>query len=121
MTLLCADPEKAANGKSLIDAGFTAHPSMLDVPTDIEAVKLPESISVGDVDFGLPMAGVKQIQEIFGKKNQTEEGRYEIVVLEGAKHGFAVRGDPNVKKEMEQGIIAEDQAVNWFKKWLEKS
>lgn len=122
VTLLCADSEKAANGRSLVDAGFTAHPSMLDVPADIEAVTLPLSVCIGDVDFGLPIAGVKQIQDIFERKNGEGEGlRYEIVVLEGARHGFAVRGNPKVKKEMEQGMVAEDQAVDWFRKWCDKS
>lgn len=101
-----------------MDAGFTAHPSMLDVPADIEAVTLPLSVCIGDVDFGLPMQGVRQIREIFERKNGGGEGgRFEIVVLEGARHGFAVRGNPKVEREMEQGIVAEDQAVKWFGKW----
>jgi len=119
VTILCADTEKAADGKSLIDAGFTAHPSGLAIPSDIEAVKLPLSISVGDVDFALPVGGVKQIGEIFDKKEDKE--KYELVVIPDAKHGFAVRGNPEVEKELKQGIQAEDQAVNWWTKWFEKA
>ena len=92
------------------------------MPADIEAVRLSLSIYIGDVDFGLPMEGARQVQGVFEEKNnRMEGGRYEIVVLEGAKHGFAVRGNPNAKKKMEQGIVAEDQAVNWFRKWCVKS
>ncbi len=115
VTLLCQDSEKASNGKSLVDAGFTAHPSGLTLPNDVEAVQKPLSIANGTLDFQLTMPGVNQIQEVFGKK---EQGRYEIVVYEGAKHGFAVRGNPKVERELKQGAEAEDQAIAWFTKWL---
>ena len=68
------------------------------------------------------MDGVRQIEGIFAKKetqlDQTDKGKYVISVVEGAKHGFAVRGDLGIEEEVKQGIIAEDQAVEWFQKWL---
>lgn len=118
VTLLCHDDEKASNGASLVDAGFTAHPSGLTLPGDIEAVEKPLSIANGTLDFQLTMPGVKQVQEIFANK---KEGRCEMVVYDGAKHGFAIRGNPKVEKELKQGLEAEDQAVAWFEKWLRTS
>ena len=112
---LCADVEKATNGKSLIDAGFTAHPSATKLPDDIERLQKPLSIANGTQDFQLTVSKMEQVKEIFARK---EPGKYELVVYEGAKHGFAVRGNPKVERELKWGLDAEDQAIAWFDKWL---
>jgi len=96
---LCADTEKTADGRSLIDAGFTAHPSMLSVPADIERVKLPLSIANGTKDFQLTPPLMEQTKEIFSKKDNCE-----LVVFDGAKHGFAVRSNPNDEREKKQEL-----------------
>lgn len=111
---LCSDAEKASNGKSLIDCGFTAHPSNLSIPQDADAVTKPLSIAVGDADFVMPLAQVETTREILRKKGDV----HEVVVFPGAKHGFAVRGPPDDEKAVEQGKQAEDQAVKWFEKWF---
>ena len=113
------------NGKPLIDVGYTAHPSNLSVPADLEKVKLPLAIDQGNEDFVTGMTQVKQIQEVFERKN-SEEGagkgqeRFEINVVEGAKHGFAVRCDMEKEDEAAQEQIAENHAVEWFKRWFAK-
>ena len=114
-TLLCHDAEKAPDGKSLVDVGFIAHPSLLVLPDDIELVRKPLSIAVGTRDNQLSLPKLEQIKAIFAEK---EQGKFELVVYEGAMHGFAVRGNPNNRKELEQGREAEDQAVAWFTRWL---
>ena len=111
------------NGKPLIDVGYTAHPSNLSIPADIEKVKLPLAIDQGDEDFAMSMTQVKQIQEAFEKKNSEERAskgheRFQINVVEGAKHGFAVRCDMDKEDEAAQEQIAEDHAVEWFKQWF---
>ena len=113
------------NGKPLIDVGYTAHPSNISIPADIEKVKLPLAIDQGDEDFAMSMTQVKQIQEVFERKNTEERAdkgkeRFEINVVEGAKHGFAVRCDMEKKDEAAQEQIAEDHAVEWFKRWFAK-
>jgi dienelactone hydrolase len=105
----------AKNGKPLVDAVFTAHPSALSVPGDIEKIKQPYSVAIGDGDFALPIKGVKQMQEVLEGMQDVES---EVVILPGAKHGFAVRGNPEDKKEKEQADQAEDQCVRWFEKYL---
>ncbi|MCJ1356762.1 MAG: hypothetical protein MMC33_006758 [Icmadophila ericetorum] len=115
--LLCHDSEKAANGKSLIDAGFTAHPSNLAIPDDANLVTLPLSVSIGDVDIALPLKQVQQTKEILEKKDAE---KFEVVILPGAVHGFAVRAKPGDEKGIEQGKQAEDQAVGWYTKRFEK-
>lgn len=121
--LLC-DPAtySTGDGKSLIDCAFVAHPSNLSLPTEIEKVTLPLRICQGSEDFVLGMDKVRQIEGIFAGKerqlDQSEKGKFVITVVEGAKHGFAVRGDLGVEEEVRQGMVAEDDAVTWFQKWL---
>ena len=120
-----------AKPKRLIDAGFAAHPSSVVLPGEIEKMKVPLSICQGTEDFMLNMDGVKVIQGCFEKMNdgsddhhkkvgggEDRKSKFEIEVVEGAKHGFAVRGHPEREEEMRQAQIAEDQAVNWFTRWL---
>lgn len=116
--LLCSDSEKATDGKSLIDCGFTAHPSNLVIPADAQIIKLPLSVAVGDADFVLPLADVQKTKAILEEKGKDT---HEVVVIPGAKHGFAIRAQPDDEKAVEQGLQAEDQAVNWFTKWFEKA
>ncbi len=99
------------NGKSMIDACFTAHPSWIIVPTDIEKVKIPLSIAVGDQDFVLPMPQVKQVQGILKDR---EDITGELVVYSGAGHGFSVRADLGNKQQQKQAEQAKDQAIKWF-------
>ena len=121
--LLCdSSAYPADDGKSLIDCAFIAHPSNLSLPGDIDKVTLPLRICQGSEDFVLNMDGVRQIESIFAKKesqlDENDRGKFVISVVEGAKHGFAVRGDLGVEEEVKQGMVAEDQAVDWFQKWL---
>lgn len=115
--LLCSASEKATNGTNLIDCGFTAHPSNLANPADAKAVTLPLSVTVGDVDMVMPLKEVEQVKEILGAKGK---GTHEVVILPGAKHGFAVRARPNDEKAVDQGKQATEQAVNWFTNWFSK-
>ncbi|KAK4698118.1 hypothetical protein P7C71_g49, partial [Lecanoromycetidae sp. Uapishka_2] len=82
-------------------------------------------ICQGSDDFVLNMDGVRQIEEIFAGKEkklpEIEKGRFVISVVEGAKHGFAVRGNLGIEEEVKQGMVAEDEAVKWFQKWLDQS
>ena len=114
--LLCSDSEKAANGKSLVDFGFTAHPSNLVIPQDADPVTKPLSVAVGDSDMVFSLQQVEKTKEILRKKGDM----HEVVIIPGAKHGFAVRGAPDDEKAVEQGMQAEDQAVAWFEKWFKE-
>ena len=105
----------AGNKKTLIDAAFTAHPSELNLPEDIVKIKLPWSMVVGDVDFALPIQRVQQAANILEAKQNVPS---EVVVIPNARHGFAVRGDPNDKAEVMMADQAEDQMVRWFARYL---
>ncbi|KAL8825086.1 MAG: hypothetical protein Q9170_007931 [Blastenia crenularia] len=111
-----------STGAPLVDAAFTAHPSNLTLPSDVEKAVKPLSISSGTKDFVLDMKGVESIKTVFARKNGEEgdERKFELRVVEGARHGFAVRGDPNDEEELRQAQVAEDQAVEWFNRWSEE-
>jgi len=100
--------------KPLIDAGFTAHPSNLSMPSDIANVKAPLCISIGDVDAGMKVQLVYQAKEILEKK----DGDHEVHILPGAKHGFAIRTDPDDARQVECRDLAELQALEFFGKHL---
>ncbi|KAI1875664.1 uncharacterized protein JN550_001950 [Neoarthrinium moseri] len=99
----------------LVDCGFTAHPSFVTVPKDIEGIRRPISIANGPDDQFLGRENMAVLKRILEAK---EDNAHEVVVYDGAKHGFAIRGDPNDPKQAELGAQAENQAVNWFKKQL---
>jgi len=110
--LLAADEKKAANGKALIDSAFTGHPSALEVPKDIENVKLPLAIAIGTKDVMLHGKGLETTREILERKPAYTE----VQVYEGAGHGFCVRADPTTEDAIRQAKEAEEQAVSFFKR-----
>ncbi|KAI9697772.1 MAG: hypothetical protein M1836_004448 [Candelina mexicana] len=110
---LCYSDRNTADGKSLIDVGYVAHPSKLSIPRDIIPIRRPLSVAVGTRDFQVPVPKLEEMRTLLEKKSEVE---HEVVVYEDAKHGFAVRGDPGSEKEQKQTVEAEDQAVAWFSK-----
>ena len=104
-----------AHGK-LVDCAFAAHPSAMTLPGDIEKIDVPFSMAIGDADLVMGMKEVKNTRRILNSKKSSLQS--EVVVYPGAKHGFAVRGDPGNEKEKEQGLEAEDQANTWFENQL---
>ena len=80
-------------------------------------MKVPMSVSAGSDDFVLSMEDVKKIEKAFTEKGGGAKG-FEVFIVEGGKHGFAVRGNPEKEEEARHCQEAEDQAVDWFSKWL---
>jgi dienelactone hydrolase len=108
--------EMNGEGKALVDVCFTAHPSALSFPKDIEGIRKPFSVAVGDKDPLMTPAQALETEAIL--RNSAVE--HEVVVYEGAGHGFSVRIDRTNPKQTEQAVLAEKQAVNWFTKHFEK-
>jgi dienelactone hydrolase len=99
---------------SLIDCAFTAHPAMLKVPADIEAVTRPLSVTDGNEDQWMGRRTVAKMSDVLKKKGDD----YECEILTGARHGFALRWDPKDEKQSDYAATAETQAINWFTRWL---
>jgi dienelactone hydrolase len=98
----------------LIDCAFTAHPSMLNIPADIDAVTRPLSVAVGNEDMALKSASIVKMRDILEKKGDD----HQCVILAGARHGFSVRMDPKDEVQMGHAATAEKQAIDWFTKWF---
>ncbi|KAL2071226.1 hypothetical protein VTL71DRAFT_12461 [Oculimacula yallundae] len=100
---------------ALVDCAFTAHPSFVKIPEDAEAVTLPLSVAIGDEDMAMKGPLIRQMKEILEVKLR---GDNEVVVMPGAKHGFAVRAVPDDGQQREWADKAEKQALDWFTKHL---
>ena len=114
---LCHDDHKAADGRPLLDAAFTAHPSFIKIPEDPEKCTLPLSVCIGDADLAVKAPAARRMKAVLDAKDPE---RFEMVILHGAMHGFAVRGQVDDPKQLEHTQVAEDQAVAWFDRWLKK-
>lgn len=90
------------------------------IPAEIEKVRRPLAIGIGDKDFGLSMDGVNKIKKIFEGIPDVET---DVQVYPGAGHGFAVRADHSMddSQQTRQATEAEDQAIAWFKRSFEKA
>lgn len=106
----------ARNGKRLVDAAYTAHPSELEVPKDFEDIRLPYCMVIGDNDMAMLLEKVQQAAGILDAKKEVDS---EVVIIPRAKHGFAVRASLGDKVEKEQADQAEDQMVKWFARHLD--
>lgn len=103
------------DGKPLIDAAFTAHPSFLSLFDDIEKITVPVSFALGDKDNMVSPEQAKQLEKIVLAKPEGQKG--ECRIYPGYGHGFACRVD--VTNEDPKGAAeAEDQALAWFEKHL---
>jgi dienelactone hydrolase len=113
--LLAAAPPHAA-----LKAVFTGHPSMLALPADAAAVRLPLSVAVGSRDDAVGPKEVATIKAALDTVAAEREGAAgEVVVYDGASHGFCVRLDRSDETERRHAGEAEDQAVRWFERFLE--
>ncbi|KUI69748.1 Protein AIM2 [Cytospora mali] len=119
--VLLADPEHRVDDKPMYDAGFTGHPSFLEVPKDIQKIAIPISFAVPEKDNQISVPkDTDVISKIMEDKKESERG--EVRVYQGCGHGFCVRADPTA----EDGLLAirateaEGQAIEWFHAKLPK-
>ena len=111
-----ATDEVRVNGRPLMDAGFTGHPSQLSVPVEIERMKLPVSFAVGDKDMELSLVQCEQIKSIIEAWLEGQKG--EMKIYRDCGHGFCVRVDAKFVDVAKQAAEAEDQCIQWFNKYL---
>lgn len=103
----------------LVDCAFTAHPALVKAPIDLEKVNLPLSVCIGVADEWMKGSDVAVMKKVLNEKaEKLDEKRHECVLLEGAKHGFAVRSWEGDSVQMGFADVAEKQALAWFERWL---
>ncbi|KAJ7810459.1 dienelactone hydrolase endo-1,3,1,4-beta-D-glucanase [Mycena olivaceomarginata] len=97
---------------NITKASAVAHPSLLQVPADLEVT--PLLINSCTVDTQFPLEASAKADEIFAGFAPGYKREY----FEGCTHGFAVRGDlsdPKVKAGKEGAFKA---TVDWFIKYV---
>ncbi|KFY81836.1 hypothetical protein V500_11041 [Pseudogymnoascus sp. VKM F-4518 (FW-2643)] len=100
-------------GEGLLDSGYLAHPSFVTTE-EFSAITKPVSIAASEID------------NIFTRENRYEAEKilvdlnvpYQINVYGSVDHGFALRADMSVKKNLYAMEDAFKQAVAWFENWL---
>lgn len=102
------------DGKPLLDAGFTGHPSNLEIPAELEKVVKPVSFALAEKDMQVKAKQITQIKDAIAKLPEAYGG--EVKVYPGAGHGFCVRADLLNKDAEAQALEAEEQAISWFQK-----
>ncbi|KIY60974.1 alpha beta-hydrolase [Cylindrobasidium torrendii FP15055 ss-10] len=102
----------------VISVAVTAHPSLLEFPTDFEAytskATAPLLINSAEIDRLFPKEIHERVDAIF----EGFKPGYKRTYFEGCKHGFAVRGDvsdPTVKAAKE-GAFAE--SIKWLNEYF---
>jgi dienelactone hydrolase len=111
VVFLAADCTEA-DRKPLLDAGFTGHPSLLDMPGDIEKIRVPVAFAIGDKDLHIPKEQVETIQSIV--ESAPEQYRGEVRVYPDCGHGFCIRADTRFEEVARQAAAAEDHCIAWF-------
>ncbi|KAI0370129.1 alpha/beta-hydrolase [Pilatotrama ljubarskyi] len=92
-----------------IAAGAFAHPAFLN-EDHFKGVKQPIMLSCAEIDHTFPVESRRRAEDIL----VDQKAMYFIQVFASVKHGFALRGDPNVpaerwaKEESARGVL------NWF-------
>ncbi|KAJ7708957.1 Alpha/Beta hydrolase protein [Mycena rosella] len=102
----------------VISAGATSHPSLLQVPADLEkyaaTAKAPLLINSCTTDTQFPLEAQAQADKIFAGFAPGYKREY----FDGCTHGFAIRGDltdPKVKAGKEGAFTA---TVEWMLKYM---
>jgi dienelactone hydrolase len=100
-----------ADGKGA-DAGFTAHPSLLQ-DDEVLAITKPVSIAAAELDDLMPADRRHAIEGLLGTTDQP----WSLALYSNTPHGFGVRANisiPQQKFGKEEAFV---QAVRWFDSW----
>lgn len=101
-------------GKLYSDASFTAHPSNLKIPGDIEKVTQNLSIAAGAKDMVATLDQMHKAEAILRELTNKTGVPTEVLYYDDAAHGFGVRADPLDKEADKHMKICAEQAVRWF-------
>ncbi|KAL1848578.1 hypothetical protein Plec18167_002200 [Paecilomyces lecythidis] len=105
-----------AKGVQLVDCIVAAHPTFLE-KKDIEQINVPVAIMAPEIDSMF----TEELKAYSNEVIPTLNVAYDYQYFPGLTHGFATRGNPNDKSEMEGMERAKDAAVLWFRQWLRNS
>ncbi|KAG2140182.1 dienelactone hydrolase [Suillus clintonianus] len=90
-------------------AGALAHPAFLD---ESHFEKLDRALILAEDDLLFPLASRRRAEDIMVSRKCT----YYLQVFSGIKHGFAVRGNPDIDTER----WAKEQSARGIKDWFDR-
>ncbi|KAI9823741.1 MAG: hypothetical protein M1832_002298 [Thelocarpon impressellum] len=97
-------------GSDAVEAAHACHPSLLGILADIEPVKKPLSLAVGEMYSLLDAATVGKIEALLEDKG--------LRVHEDQVHGFSLRGEWSSERDREAMDDAQKQGIAWINKHL---
>jgi dienelactone hydrolase len=95
--------------EKLVDAVFAGHPSFVSIPADVESRSCPTSIAVAGTDTVFSPKMAADVEKLWRSDDQPTE----IVVYEGAKHGFCIGGNMSDEKEKDDMAKGVSQVLSW--------
>lgn len=96
-----------------ITAGYMAHPSFVDVE-EVKGVRGPLCIAAAESDEIFPAEKRRKTEDLLREGGKV----YQVTLFSGVSHGFATRGDVNVKDIRWAKKEAFGMAVRWFGTFL---
>ena len=65
----------------------------------------------------MPLKQVEEVKRVLAGREDME-GRWEVSVFAGGRHGFAVRGDLGDEGDARRGVEARRMCVSWVQRWV---
>jgi len=102
----------------LVDAVSINHPSVLEIPGDLERCTVPCLIVAPYTDFAFPQKDRLIAEKIFDEKAQKDQIFSKIALYPGFTHGFTARGDTGDPFTNEAIEDAKNESVMFFRRFL---
>jgi dienelactone hydrolase len=97
----------------IFDATVAAHPSLVKYPAELDGISKPISFALAETDHNYDAARGRDTEKRFKDKGVAVE----VVIYEGVRHGWTIRGDLKDEKKKVARDKAVEQAVRWFEKY----
>jgi len=95
------------------------HPSLLELPKDLENLVVPTLIGVSVIDGQFPRESREIAENVFEEKTKKEKLPVKLIIYPGTAHGFAIRADPKDEISSLAAKQAMEEIAQFFKMFTE--